>query len=88
LHEDAIRPWFHRSWTYPRDPKFIEKTGKVLDLYEEQVASLQKAVEAISADGKACGFAMMEGSLNEGDPNKYFALRKARNRQSKSQVFI
>jgi len=36
---------------------------------KEQVASLQKAVEAISADGKACGFAMMEGSLNEGDPN-------------------
>ena len=25
LHEDAIRPWFHRSWIYPRDPKFIEK---------------------------------------------------------------
>jgi len=36
LHEDAIRPWFHRSWIYPRDPNFIEKAGKVLDLYEEQ----------------------------------------------------
>lgn len=29
----------------------------------EQVASLQKAVDAISADGTAAGFAMMEGSL-------------------------
>jgi len=36
---------------------------------KEQVVSLQKAVEAISADGKASGFAMMEGSLNEDDPN-------------------
>jgi len=29
----------------------------------EQVASLRKAVEAISADGSAAGFAMMEGDL-------------------------
>lgn len=36
LHEDAIRPWFHRSWIYPRDPDFIEKAGKVLDLYAKQ----------------------------------------------------
>jgi len=36
LHEAAIRPWFHRSWIYPRDPKFIEKAGKVLDLYARQ----------------------------------------------------
>jgi len=30
---------------------------------EQQVASLQKAVDAINADGKATGFAMMEGFL-------------------------
>jgi hypothetical protein len=36
LHEDAIRPWFHRSWIYPRDPNFLEKAGKVLDLYARQ----------------------------------------------------
>ena len=34
-----------------------------------QVASLQVAVDAISTDGTASGFAMMEGSLNEGDPD-------------------
>jgi len=33
LHKDAIRPWFHRSWIYPRDPQFVEKAGRVLDLY-------------------------------------------------------
>src|SRR3989337_4247049 len=36
LSEDAIRPWSHRSWIYPRDPNFAEKAGRVLDLYERQ----------------------------------------------------
>ena len=22
LHEDAIRPWYQRSWVFPRDPDF------------------------------------------------------------------
>jgi len=34
LHEDAIRPWFHRSWIFPRDPDFARKAGRILDLYE------------------------------------------------------
>jgi hypothetical protein len=34
LREDAIRPWNYRSWVFPRDPKFAEKAGRVLDLYE------------------------------------------------------
>jgi hypothetical protein len=34
LAEDAIRPWNYRSWIFPRDPKFAEKAGRVLDLYE------------------------------------------------------
>lgn len=33
LHEDAIRPWYHRSWIFPRDPQFAAKAGRVLDLY-------------------------------------------------------
>jgi hypothetical protein len=33
LAEDAIRPWRHRSWIFPRDPLFEEKAGAVLDLY-------------------------------------------------------
>ena len=35
---------------------------------KEQVASLRRAVEAISADGAAAGFAMMEADLNPDDP--------------------
>jgi hypothetical protein len=33
LAEDAIRPWNHRSWSFPRDPDFGRKAGRVLDLY-------------------------------------------------------
>jgi transposase len=34
LSEDAIRPWHHRSWIFPRDPDFASKASRVLDLYE------------------------------------------------------
>ena len=34
LSEDAIRPWHHRSWIFPRDPDFAEKAGRILDLYQ------------------------------------------------------
>lgn len=33
LNEDAIRPWYRRSWIFPRDPHFETKAGRVLDLY-------------------------------------------------------
>jgi hypothetical protein len=33
LRADAIRPWFHRSWIFPRDPDFAVKAAVVLDLY-------------------------------------------------------
>ena len=36
LHEDAIRPWQHRCWIFPRDPEFALKAGRVLDLYQRQ----------------------------------------------------
>jgi len=32
LSQDAIRPWQHRSWIFPRDPDFAAKAGRVLDL--------------------------------------------------------
>jgi hypothetical protein len=34
LSEDAIKPWTHRSWVFPRDPLFAEKANPILDLYE------------------------------------------------------
>jgi DDE superfamily endonuclease len=33
LSEDAIKPWQHRSWIFPRDPEFTVKAGRILDLY-------------------------------------------------------
>jgi hypothetical protein len=34
LDEDALKPWRHRSWIYPRDPKFYERAAPALDLYQ------------------------------------------------------
>ncbi|MHB8656766.1 MAG: transposase [Solirubrobacteraceae bacterium] len=34
LAEDAIKPWRYRSWIFPRDPDFLQKAGRVLDLYQ------------------------------------------------------
>jgi transposase len=37
LAADAIKPWQHRSWIFPRDPDFAVKAGRVLDLYARSV---------------------------------------------------
>jgi hypothetical protein len=34
LSQDAIKPWNHRSWIFPRDSNFAAKAGRILDLYE------------------------------------------------------
>jgi len=34
LNEDAIRPWQHRAWLFPRDPEFLPKASRIIDLYE------------------------------------------------------
>jgi len=36
LDEDAIRPWQHRVWIFPRDPDFEPKAGRILDLYAKR----------------------------------------------------
>jgi len=54
LHEDAIRPWQHRCWIFPRDPEFAAKAGRILDLYQRQWAGkpLRDDEFVISADEK------------------------------------
>jgi hypothetical protein len=54
LHEDAIRPWYHRSWIFPRDPVFAVKANRILDLYERswQGKPLKTDEFVISADEK------------------------------------
>jgi hypothetical protein len=32
LSKDAIKPWLHRSWIFPRAPDFAAKAAVVLDL--------------------------------------------------------
>ena len=54
LHEDAIRPWQHRCWIFPRDPQFQAKAGRILDLYERrwQGQALREDEFVISTDEK------------------------------------
>jgi hypothetical protein len=33
LASDALKPWQHRSWIFPRDPDFTAKAARALDLY-------------------------------------------------------
>jgi transposase len=55
LTEDAIKPWRHRSWIFPRDPDFAAKAARVLDLYERiwAGAPLGDDEYVISADEKS-----------------------------------
>ena len=54
LADDAIKPWRHRSWIYPRDPDFAAKAAVVLDLYQRvwQAEPLGEDDFVISADEK------------------------------------
>jgi transposase len=54
LDADAIKPWQHRSWIFPRDPEFAAKAGVVLDLYDGsfQGERLGEGEYVISADEK------------------------------------
>jgi hypothetical protein len=54
LSADALRPWQHRSWIFPRDPEFASKAGRILDLYARlwEGEPLQSAEFVLSADEK------------------------------------
>jgi len=54
LSEDAIKPWQHRSWIFPRDPDFEAKAGVVLDLYQHRYGGrpLRPNEYVISTDEK------------------------------------
>ena len=54
LSADAIKPWQHRSWIFPRDPNFAAKAARVLDLYAHSFNGkrLHRDEFVISADEK------------------------------------
>jgi hypothetical protein len=54
LSSDAIKPWQHRSWIFPRDPDFGAKAARVLDLYGRRFddTPLRPDEYVISADEK------------------------------------
>jgi hypothetical protein len=54
LMQDALRPWRHACWIFPRDAQFLERAGPVLDLYacRWQGQPLWKDEYVLSADEK------------------------------------
>jgi transposase len=54
LSADALKPWQHRSWIFPRDPDFAVKAARVLDLYARVFdgAPLGENDYVLSADEK------------------------------------
>jgi len=55
LAADAIKPWQHRSWIFPRDPDFETKAARVLDLYDRRWEGIELGEDdyVISADEKS-----------------------------------
>lgn len=55
LATDAIKPWQHRSWIFPRDPDFATKAAVVLDLYDRRWQGVELGDDeyVISADEKS-----------------------------------
>ncbi|HWD08183.1 MAG TPA: IS630 family transposase [Actinomycetota bacterium] len=55
LAADAIKPWRHRSWIFPRDPDFANKAACVLDLYARTFGGVPLGPDdyVISSDEKS-----------------------------------
>jgi DDE superfamily endonuclease len=54
LHESAIKPWQHEHWLFPKNPRFAEKAGPILDLYAGmwEGESLGRTTYVLSMDEK------------------------------------
>ena len=54
LDGDAIKPWRYKYWIFPRDRRFAEKAGVILDLYagQRQGRRLGPKDHIVSADEK------------------------------------
>src|SRR4051794_7484140 len=55
LHDRSLKPWQQRSWSFPRDPEFQPKAGRVLDLYAQRFEGrlLHPGEYVICADEKS-----------------------------------
>jgi hypothetical protein len=52
LREDRIKPWQHRSWQKPTDPRFLQKATAVLRLYEQAHVLGEHGAIVVCADEK------------------------------------
>ena len=63
LSSDALRPWQHRSWIFPRDPSLGHKAGPILDLYQRVWEGAYRAPMTMpSPQTKRPAFRLVAGS--------------------------
>src|SRR5260370_35806269 len=76
LDQDALRPWQHRCWIFPRDPDFAAKAGRLLDLYEGiwQDQALREDEFVLSADEKTS--IQARASIHSGQPGRPLLSRR------------
>jgi len=71
LREDHIKPWQHRSWQKPTDPRFLQKATAVLRLYERAHTLVEHGVIVVCADEKTCIQALQAtGGVSAAAPEK------------------
>ena len=85
LSADAIKPWQHRSWIFPRDPDFGAKAARVLDLYGRRFhdTPLRPDQYVISADEKTS----IQARIRKHPPHhRHRAGRRASRRSTSAQA--
>ena len=71
LREDHIKPWQHRSWQQPTDPRFLQKATAVLRLYEQAHVLAEHGEVVVCVDEKTCIQALKAtGGVTASQPDK------------------
>ncbi len=88
LREDRIKPWQHRSWQKPTDPRFLEKAIPVLDLYERAGELARQGELVVCADEKTSIQARkLEGGVGPAAPGRGLRRGHRYERRGALQLF-
>lgn len=88
LRQDRIKPWQHRSWQKPTDPRFLQKAIPVLNLYEQANELAQAGEIVVCADEKTSIQARrLVGGVRPAGPGRPLRRGHRYKRQGALQLF-
>jgi DDE superfamily endonuclease len=88
LRAEKIKPWQYHSWQQPTDPRFLERTIPVLDLYERAQQLAAKGHVVVCADEKTSIQARQaEGTLRPTRPGRPLRIGDRYHRRGALQLF-